>query len=155
LRRVVLARADGNKRTLDLLSYFQTGDMANNPLLRPGDGLSVGFAPEVVRIEGAVVNPGSYELLEGEGIERLVELASGLGPEALPSRARIVRRSEAGSYQTILADPTAGAGTPLEHGDVFRVPSRRRIPRWSRWKGILRSTPGRRLRPHHIPDRYS
>lgn len=129
IRQVELNRADGSARKIDLVSYYRTGNLEHNPLLRPGDRLSVGFARKVVRIEGAVLAPGSYELLEGEGLAALLEMAFGLLPEAQPDKARLIRRNADGGYENIPADPRAEGDFPLQLGDVIRIPSLAEHPR--------------------------
>jgi protein involved in polysaccharide export with SLBB domain len=90
-RNIVVRRADGTSESLDLVRYMRTGDIEADVRLRNGDIIVVPFAKEMVHISGSVMSPGDYELVEGETVEDLIEVAGGLSPGADPLRVELRR----------------------------------------------------------------
>lgn len=110
LRDIEIISAGGSSRTYDLFAALRFGAEEENPLLKPGD--TVQFKKEQMRVSlvGQVKRPGSYQLIEGEGLrELLLHYGDGFTPLADPSRIRIVRyESEKGrNIETIYLDAYA------------------------------------------------
>jgi protein involved in polysaccharide export with SLBB domain len=122
-RRIVLKRADGSERRVDIQDYLRNGSKESNPLLLPGDRISVGQALKTVRIEGAVLSPGIYELVDSDVLSDLLSFASGMTVNATKESARLVRVNDDGTYSTLYLDPAKEKNFALLNGDVFRVPT--------------------------------
>ncbi|MDB4917878.1 MAG: Periplasmic polysaccharide export protein, partial [Gemmatimonadetes bacterium] len=84
-RNVLLRRAAGDTVLVDLVRFFQTGDLSANPQLHEGDALIVPTADKTVDIFGRVYFPGTYEFRSGETLAQLLAIANGAG--SFPSNA--------------------------------------------------------------------
>lgn len=92
LRDVTLTSLDGKTTSYDLFRATRFGDLSQDPLVRPGDIVTLNRVQRVVTIEGAVERPGVYQLLEGEGLYNLVSIyGNGLTPVADDTRIDLVR----------------------------------------------------------------
>lgn len=79
-RFVTVEDADGNVNRYDLFQAQRFGDMSQDPYVRPNDIITLEKAQRRVSITGAVERPGTYELLEGENLTKLIDYyASGFG----------------------------------------------------------------------------
>jgi protein involved in polysaccharide export with SLBB domain len=54
--------------------------------LLPGDVIYVPVMRESVKVLGEVRNPGEYEIVEGDRLKDIIEMAGGLTPKGKPSR---------------------------------------------------------------------
>jgi polysaccharide biosynthesis/export protein len=75
-RNILLRRASGDSVRLDLLPFFQGGDLRANPALQEGDALVVPVVDETVQVVGRVSYPGKYEYREGETLSELLRLVN-------------------------------------------------------------------------------
>lgn len=92
IRDVSVTSVSGTTASYDLFQATRFGDISQNPLVRPGDIVTVNRVNRLVTIAGAVERPGEYQLLPGEGLFDLVNIyASGLTPLADDSRMDLVR----------------------------------------------------------------
>lgn len=91
-RDVRVTGAGGSGATYDLFLARRHGRRDQDPYLRPGDTVVVSRAERIVTVSGEVRRPGTYELLDGEELETLVqEYADGLTLDADPEAVTIVR----------------------------------------------------------------
>lgn len=90
LKNVRITRATGETGTIDFTQY-QAGNIAGNPLLKPGDRIFVPLkvADFQVTVLGAVVRPGIIEYSDKMTVKRAIELAGGLRSDANPKRVEI------------------------------------------------------------------
>jgi polysaccharide export outer membrane protein len=85
---------------VDLKRLLDKGDMAANPILKPGDVVyiplkeSLDLAESKIYVEGEVKKPGLYDYQPGMTALNACIMAGGFTPFAAPNRARIVRKSE-------------------------------------------------------------
>ncbi|HEX7880538.1 MAG TPA: SLBB domain-containing protein [Candidatus Eisenbacteria bacterium] len=109
----------GESKPVDLLPFLlRGGPPACNPYVPDGATLVVPRRTRWVRLGGAVLQPGAYDLpADGTTVGDLLGLV-GLEPDAVTDRIELGRLGEAPKGGT-LADL---AGTPLVHGDVVTVP---------------------------------
>lgn len=120
LREVTVVSATGAARSYDTYRSLRHGAVEEDPLLRPGDTVLLGFQHRMVVVEGAVRVPGRYELLEGEGIEDLEEFFRGYDDYANQSR-RVIRRRVGDEVRVLPLDGMRSV--PLRSGDTLVVPS--------------------------------
>lgn len=115
LRRVDVASRDGSVRTYDLLS--------SDPLVKPGDTVTLRSPARSVRLEGEVRRPGTYELLEGEGLQELIEdFGGGITSAGDSRRLRVDHSSSQGGSTEYVAVPDAyGSAVALGDGDSVLV----------------------------------
>ncbi|MCE1195817.1 SLBB domain-containing protein [bacterium] len=131
-RNVVVTSAEGVSAAYDLFRAERFGESAQDPLLRPGDGIAVAKAARVVSLAGEVNRPGTYELLPGEGLAELLSIqGAGLREFAKRDRILVTRRASDGkpSGESLVVDAGAGAAQAaaapaLLDGDAITVPSR-------------------------------
>ena len=119
LTRVILERADGTVRTLDLSKVFTgAADSESNPTLQPGDRVAVPIADNFVVVSGYVKNPGHIDFRPGETVTTALAKAG----DALPgtgSRNAVRIRRRGGEELTVdleQQDPE------LKPGDQINVP---------------------------------
>jgi len=125
-RDIAVTSDDGKVGSYDLFKVSRTGDLSQNPLLRPGDIIEVKKAERIVKIEGEVRRPGTYQLLPGEGVQELVNdygdgaLASAKSDSVILTRKATAQKPESESIVFDLAGNTLPA---LVDGDSLRLPS--------------------------------
>ena len=103
LRNVAVTGRAGGTRTVDLMRYLATGDLASNPYLLDGDALYVpAFDPlvEGVLVSGAVDRPGAYDVRTGDTALDLLTVTSGRDPSARIARVRRIRPTGSGVTET-------------------------------------------------------
>jgi protein involved in polysaccharide export with SLBB domain len=113
LKRVQIVRAQANAERVtldvDLTSHYLKGDEASNPLINAGDLVLIHRSDprvyNVVRLEGAVRYPGTYELKPMMRIGRLLP-ADKLLPEAYAERVEVARRRTDLSMEVVSVDLT-------------------------------------------------
>ncbi|MDZ7859613.1 MAG: SLBB domain-containing protein [Candidatus Krumholzibacteriota bacterium] len=81
-RRVVLHR-NGEVTEVDLLKILTGGNFGNNLFLSNGDAIYVPPAERHVTVHGCIKKGGTYEILPGESIKDLIQLAGGMSGEAV------------------------------------------------------------------------
>lgn len=103
LRNVAVTGRAGGTRTVDLMRYLATGDLASNPYLLDGDALYVpAFSPlvEGVVVSGSVDRPGAYDVRPGDTALDLLTVTSGRDPSARIARVRRIRPTGGGATET-------------------------------------------------------
>ena len=141
LRHVQVRRGGALVGSVDLYDYLARGDASKDIRLESGDIVFVGVHRGLVSITGQIMRPARYELIPGETLTDLVDLAGGFKAEALVQRV-LVRRilppaeRQSGGRDRVVLDVTpsqfAGGNAPsflLEPGDrieVFDISSRER-----------------------------
>ncbi|MFH1263125.1 MAG: SLBB domain-containing protein [Pseudomonadota bacterium] len=109
---------------MDLFAYFILGRMEENPYLKDGDEIIVPLRGPMVRIEGPVKRPQTYELSENRSLAHLVELAGGTTPGLAKNRNYQVIRHEKGEKKILdlSPDPDQLRSFQLEEGDIILIP---------------------------------
>jgi protein involved in polysaccharide export with SLBB domain len=131
--RADLLRLNTDEKTttvipINLLNAL-AGDAHENILLRQWDKLVVyskwdvkWHAERIVTVQGAVVNPGSYERHDGMTVSGLLMQAGGLLPEAYTDRALLMRMDNYGELnESIIINLTNDNLTELRDGDTLIV----------------------------------
>ncbi len=123
LRRVRLLRA-GERLDIDLYDFIISGERSDVIGLKPGDRLHLPAVAAAVHVKGAVRRSGVYEILPGETLEHLINMAGGLAPDAALGEAVLRRYAEDGEQQIVDVDLRAGDGRrqALSDGMILRVP---------------------------------
>lgn len=123
LRRVELKRGGARVTVMDLYDLLLRGDTRRDQRLRNGDVVLVPPIGDVAGVEGAVVRPARYELLGGETVGDLLQLAGGAASDAQLSNARLERVLPSGVRTVLNVDlgRPQGRDLPLRNGDFLRV----------------------------------
>ncbi len=126
LRNVLLHR-NGTTLRLDLLRYYTTGSLTQNPYLEDGDVVEVPAfhaQRDAVTIQGPIPYPGAYDVRPDDTVLDLLAVAA--GPDGLRrlKEVRLVRRStppQLIALDTLLAHPERAPS--LQAGDRVIVTS--------------------------------
>jgi protein involved in polysaccharide export with SLBB domain len=81
----------GEKKRMDIYKFLLDPSVSNEFYLAEGDFINVGVIDKVVKIEGAVMRPLKYELIDGENLMKLIEYAGGLTENAYQSSIQVKR----------------------------------------------------------------
>nr|MCR4579464.1 SLBB domain-containing protein [Treponema sp.] len=91
-RNVKVTSVDGSVKEYDLFKATRFGDISQNPYVYAGQKITVGRIVRRVSISGQVERPGTYELLEGENLDALINYyGSGFTEFADPTRIEVTR----------------------------------------------------------------
>lgn len=131
LDQVYVVGPSGEERRFSLWDFRDKGDGSQNPLVEPGDRISVGQDPKATcgrcRVTGAVQNPGSYAL-KAEGFTLISDIVAEAGRwagESNPGGARLIRAdgTEVKVDLTRLdEDPRSPQNLEVHDGDELFVP---------------------------------
>ena len=131
VRDITVRSSNGQTRVYDLFNAQRLGDLSQNPYLRPGDVITFNRVKRVVEINGSVERPGSYQLLDGENITKLVEYyGSGFTADADKTRIEIIRltnNEEIAGVKLFLTTDDYANNYTLENLDSVTVPSTRQL----------------------------
>jgi len=94
--RNITLRRNGIDTKIDLKRFFVLGDEKNNPYLLDGDFIIVPAIQKRVLLEGAVNRAGSYELIDGDRVFDIINLAMGLQEAAYLENAEVIRYTNNG-----------------------------------------------------------
>jgi protein involved in polysaccharide export with SLBB domain len=90
-RNVELRHRNGETERVDLVLFYVTGDLSHNPRVRDGDVIYVPRLEHLFSVSGAVMFPGTYELVQGEKLSQILHLVGGVTPEADLGKGEIRR----------------------------------------------------------------
>lgn len=122
LRSIQVLRNGEMVQRIDLYDFIRKGDTRQDVHLLNGDTVFVPIIGEVVALAGEVYRPAIYEVLPGEGLDQVLEIAGGLLPIASKVRIQIERFE--GNEQKILLDVEDVAKSPgggLQNLDLIKV----------------------------------
>ncbi len=121
-RRIKLIR-DQNPVTIDLYDFLIEGDKTCDVPLLSGDVIFIPLVGPQATVRGEVKRPGIYELLGGETVADLIELAGGPTAEAYLGRLMLDRVGEQDSRKVIDLDfsDKARENPPLADSDDLSV----------------------------------
>jgi polysaccharide export outer membrane protein len=144
LRSVRLDSSDGETKRCDLLKAIRTGDASLDPILRPGDAITLSAASAAIKLGGEVRHAGSYELIRGEGLRDLIETyGGGLTGTAETSRIRVDRMTAKGPVAQYIS--LAKAYDPpisLEGCIAISIPSRMDNRNFVWFEGAIKASNG-------------
>ncbi len=116
------------------------GDSRHNLRLQPKDYVTVYSQDEVepksvVKVEGAVLRPGSYRWAANLRVSQLIMRAGGVSPEAWLKRADLLRLTEDQNWKVMAVDLAAAlegdeqADVVLQRGDRLQIKTRADVGR--------------------------
>ncbi len=91
VRNIKLIHPGGSSKRVDVYEMMLDPRVVNDFFLENNDYLFIPVADKLVEIEGAVRRPFVYELIEGEGLKKLIYYAGGLNENAYQSNVQIKR----------------------------------------------------------------
>ncbi|MBC7321162.1 SLBB domain-containing protein, partial [bacterium] len=108
-------------KELDLYKVLVKGEKEEEEIkLLPGDVVYVPVMRDSVKVLGEVRNPGEYEILEGDRLKDIIEMAGGLTPKASLVGGIIERASG----EIIELDFLKSMEVSLKDKDLIRIPTR-------------------------------
>ncbi len=123
VRSVTVIPENGTERNFDLFRAIDTGDVDQDPYVRPGDTVRIERAGRVVYIGGEVNRPGRLELTEDETIEDVLRYARGVTRDADLSRVRVTRSEDRTARTRFLDLDDSFTNIIIRDGDVLIIPS--------------------------------
>jgi protein involved in polysaccharide export with SLBB domain len=125
-RNVAVRHLSGTTDRVDLQLFEATGRQSFDPILMDGDVLTVAVAKDFVYLYGALALPGQFELVDGDSLSGMIQMAGGLLSAASTDSGLIVRFTREPSVRESLHVDLAGllAGhwdLRLQDGDRFFV----------------------------------
>lgn len=128
-RNIAISRRGGDRDRLDLTRYRNTGDLSADPPILDGDVVFVPHATAFVSIHGGVARPDDYELVGGETVPSLIEVAGGLVRGAAADTVELSTYADDGTRASLLLDIglPSGRAYALRDGDQVLV---RFDPNW-------------------------
>lgn len=127
IRNVTITSNTGKQQSYDLFQAVRFGILEQNPYLQPGDVVTVNRADRKVSISGAVERPGSYELLENENLQELINYyGNGLEIQADISRIELTRITEiqnSSGEKIYLSEKDIDDNYQLQAFDTVYIPS--------------------------------
>jgi protein involved in polysaccharide export with SLBB domain len=135
-RNIVITRRGGDRARLDLTRYRNSGDLSADPPILDGDVVFVPHATAFVSITGGVARPAQYELVAGETVPSLIEVAGGLARGAAADTVELSTYADDGTRRSLLLDLglPSGSGYSLRDGDQIVV---RFDPGWRAMTRVL------------------
>lgn len=94
MRNIELIRNNKIEKTIDLYQFLLKGDSKSDVRLSSGDAIFIPVSGPQVTISGELKRPAIYELLGGEKVSQLINLAGGPTAEAYLDRIALERISE-------------------------------------------------------------
>ena len=126
LRDIQVRRGGKVVTTFDVYDLLMRGDPSGDIRLQSGDVLFVPTIDSVVEIRGEVRRPMAYELVGGETVADLIQMAGGFTKEAFADLAVLIRTSLQGGLPTaesVNLLEAQIASLLLRDGDILQVPS--------------------------------
>ncbi len=122
-RNIVITRRNGETSAVDLTRYAVLGDLEANPPIVDGDVIRVPFIKEQVQVDGAVETQGSIELVPGDTVGLLLELAGGLARGAQRDTVELRRYQSDHDIRriSVALDANGGSEEPVRDGDQVYV----------------------------------
>ncbi|MGH7539628.1 MAG: SLBB domain-containing protein, partial [Gemmatimonadota bacterium] len=129
-RRIRVTRGGETVREIDLYDYLLRGDASQDIRLEQGDFVFVPTAANRVTMDGAIVRPALYELVDGEMLGDAIRFAGGFLPQADLRRVQIERvlppsERGPGHYRAVvdvsLSALEDASAVPLRDGDRVTV----------------------------------
>jgi protein involved in polysaccharide export with SLBB domain len=121
-RDIRVTRRNGEVRRIDLVRYERLGDLSSNPPILDGDVVFVPFEKTRVRVDGAVESPDDYEVVDGDTVAGLIDIAGGMTRDARRDSVEVRRFVDDAHTESLLIPfDTEGRTLTLRDGDQVYV----------------------------------
>jgi len=91
VRKIKLLKPGSAPRVVDVYKYLNDPNLSESFYLENNDVILVPVADRLITLEGAVIRPSIYELIEGEDLLDLFEIAGGFKANAILQNIQIKR----------------------------------------------------------------
>jgi polysaccharide biosynthesis/export protein len=151
-RQIKLTRNE-KEYTYDLGKYIREGDLEQNPRLEPGDRIYVPHTLIVAQLKGQVPFPDYFELLPGESLFDLIQMAGGYMPDADRNRIHVSRIVDDGSLRILSVSENKAPEFMLQNGDIVSVKSVLENPEMILIEAALNGEPAKGTEPQKIQEK--
>lgn len=93
MRNIQLVRNNKVLKTLDVYDFLMKGDQKNNVRLEDQDIIKINTYESRVSIFGEIKNPGYYEVISGETLNKVLEYAGGFTDNAYKAYVKVIKQS--------------------------------------------------------------
>lgn len=124
VRKIKLVRVGEADKIVDIYKYLTTPTYGEDFYLKDNDYIIVPPIGKVVEIKGEIKRPHKYELIEGEGLKKLIDYAAGLTSQAYTQNIKLTRivNNELSVSNINLEELMRGGGDfQLMNGDVIEI----------------------------------
>ncbi len=124
VRKIQVVRNGQTIKTFDLYAFLLKGNITNDFYLQDGDYIFVPTIEKVVGIGGSIRRSWKYELVKGETLSDLIEMAGGFRANSYTKSIQVKRFiSDKVEIQDLdLATLNGGSSFQLEDGDEITIP---------------------------------
>ena len=119
-RKIELIRNNKLFKVIDLYNFLKEGDLSQNIALQQDDIIRVPIYDTRVTISGSVKRPGIFELLEGEGFEKLLYYCSGFSDNAYKKSIQIITTTDSEKKINTVSKENFNS-IQLKSGDEIKV----------------------------------
>jgi len=127
--REIEVREEGKETKLyDLVRFHRLGDHTQNPMLHEGQTVFVPVRGASVTISGEIWRGDRYEIVPGETMVDIINLAGGFTTNAWRERLVLERVNDLGDVTITEMPESQAAQTVLDDRDVIIVPDHRSFP---------------------------
>lgn len=119
LRAIKVVRGGKTLPTVDVYGYLFDGRSDTDIRLQEGDIIIVPPYEKLVKIEGAVKRPMTYELIDGETLQTLIGYAGGFASHAYSADLRVLRQTAAEREIFTVKDSEFASYEMADGDDVF------------------------------------
>jgi protein involved in polysaccharide export with SLBB domain len=127
-RKIEVRGNDGTVTRCDLMKFQRLGDLSQNPMLHEGQSVFVPSRGATVEVAGEVWRTEIYEIVEGETVMDLIDLAGGFTTNADLGRLVLERVDNQGDVSIVALDEAGARATVVRDRDVVVVPDLRSFP---------------------------
>ena len=120
-RRITLRRAGQPARSFDMYELLVRGERSGDLRLQPDDVVHVGPVAKQVALIGSVNRPAIFEMLPGETVSDLIEMAGGFSAVADVRRLTLERLQDRDTVRVTEWALPASESRELQQGDVLRA----------------------------------
>jgi protein involved in polysaccharide export with SLBB domain len=117
---MVEVKRRGEVIRVDLLKVIIKGDLKENLFLSNGDAIHVPPAQRHATVHGCIIRPDRYEILHGETINDIIQLAGGMNGKAVKDSVLLSRVVSSDTVSTFSV-PVDGFDKKLKDLDVINI----------------------------------
>jgi polysaccharide biosynthesis/export protein len=121
-RQIHLLRGD-DTIICDLSKFVTQADDSQNPILQPGDRIYVPHADILASITGYIKYPDAYELVPGETLLDIINIAGGVNPGTSENEIEVMRLNSDGYPEFFIVTLEEADQFEIEHGDRISLKS--------------------------------
>lgn len=121
VREIIVKRNSKVIAKLDFYDLLFKGNTTDSLLLKQGDVVVIQKAEKLVSIDGYVNNTSIFELKDNESLEKLIEYAGGMKPDAAKAEIKIDRYSDNSKFETFKVSYEDSKNFQMKNGDKVYI----------------------------------